>query len=145
MKFSFNFKNESLASKFQEALKERNAESIESTVSEDGTISVSYAISNCEEVKSSCDEEDVDKKIYSALSEFAEYFMREMQWQVNWLTSEIDYLYSMMYEHKQGHLPKVNSPSQMEAALKVLGLDGDYDVMKKVVYAKNGMKINQLS
>ena len=145
MKFSFTFKNKSLATRFTGALEERKATSIESQEDEDGNILISYAMADCQEDKKSYSEEDIDERVYSIVSDFAEYMMKEMQWQMNWVNSELDYLYSEFYKHQQGHIPKISSPSQMSAALKTLGLDGDYDVMKKVVYAKEGMKISKLS
>jgi hypothetical protein len=37
-----------------------------------------------------------------------------------------------------GHLPKLETPEQVEKALKALGLDKSYEVKKRVIYASNG-------
>lgn len=45
--------------------------------------------------------------------------------------------YDYGYTHQQGHFPAVKSPSQMEAALKTLGLDKDYIVAKPTISVAN--------
>jgi len=73
---------------------------------------------------------------------------------------QIDYIYSMMQnmysylsyiesslykyemEHSVGHLPPIEGASAMSKALKTLGLDGDYQVEKRTIYASlNGEDI----
>ena len=69
-------------------------------------------------------------------SSFAQYIFQEMQYQMNWMWSEIDYIENTFYQHVQnGHLPPINGADKMSNALKVLGIAGDYDVQKPVIYA----------
>jgi hypothetical protein len=55
------------------------------------------------------------------------------------LYSYVENLYNnilnQFYQHQQGHLPKMQSAEQLEKALKVLGLDKEYQVEKKTIYA----------
>lgn len=49
-----------------------------------------------------------------------------------------DEVYKMFAEHTQNHLPPIQTPSQMEKAIKALGLDKDYDVQKRTIWASDG-------
>lgn len=39
-----------------------------------------------------------------------------------------------VYNHAAGHLPKISGADKMQKALKTLGLEGDYEVIKPAVY-----------
>lgn len=55
------------------------------------------------------------------------------------LHSRMNNLEDAHYAHasmSNGHLPPCKSPSQMQAALKTLGLDKDYDIKKPQIYMK---------
>jgi hypothetical protein len=39
---------------------------------------------------------------------------------------------------RDGHLPKLQTPEDFAKALKALGLDKNYEVKKRVIYASNG-------
>ncbi len=47
----------------------------------------------------------------------------------------LDNHYKRMTDHQNGHIPPMMGPGQMAKALKTLGLDGDYQVEKRPVYA----------
>ncbi len=51
-------------------------------------------------------------------------------------------LWNRIYEHESGHLPKIQTPSQMKNAISVLGLSEDYEVQKRIVYASQNGKWN---
>lgn len=65
---------------------------------------------------------------------------------IQWLSSQIDTirqdywdLWNQLYDHmNNGHIPQIVGAEAMQKALKVLGLDGDYQVQPKVIYASNG-------
>ncbi len=52
--------------------------------------------------------------------------------------NSLRYLREELYKHQEGHLPKITSPGQMAAALKALGMDKDYEVQKRMVFADDG-------
>lgn len=58
--------------------------------------------------------------------------------QFSWLQNQIDGLYRTFYSHLDGHLPALIGAERMSKALKALGLSGDFDVQKKVIYANTG-------
>jgi len=53
---------------------------------------------------------------------------------LNNIHDRINHLHQRHSDHQEGHLPPMKSPSQMEAALKSLGLHNDYSVHKPVVH-----------
>lgn len=56
-----------------------------------------------------------------------------------WVWESIDRLRESLYEHtSDGHLPPIEGAAAMTKALKALGLDGDYEVVKQTVYASTG-------
>ncbi len=65
---------------------------------------------------------------------------------IQWLSNSIDSirkdywdLWDALYEHKNnGHLPPIVGAQAMTKALKAVGLDGDYSVEPKVIYASDG-------
>lgn len=70
------------------------------------------------------------------MNEFARYFYNEMQYQLNWVWSEIDWLANRLYKHEtNGHLPPINGAEKMQKALDALGIGGDYEIQKPIVYA----------
>ncbi len=69
-------------------------------------------------------------------SSFATYIFNEMQYQMNWMSSQIDSIANAFYQHtSNGHLPPINGADKMNGALKALGIAGDYQVQKPIVYA----------
>ncbi len=67
-----------------------------------------------------------------------------VQSQFSWMNSDIQNLYSIFYQHLDGHLPPINSATQMQAALEALGLAGDYDVKKQTIYASDGKLVKDV-
>jgi hypothetical protein len=58
-------------------------------------------------------------------------------------TSQVEQaFYNYIYEHKEGHLPKIQGADKMKNALEALGLDADYEVVKPVIFAntKKGLQ-----
>lgn len=53
-------------------------------------------------------------------------------------------IWNALYDHKNnGHIPPIKGTEKMEKALKVLGIDKDYEILKPVIYStasKNGSK-----
>lgn len=66
--------------------------------------------------------------------------------EIEYLHGRIENLWNMIYEVRgmiyehahDGHLPEIEGAAAMEKALKALGLDGDYKVEKKTIYASTG-------
>ena len=44
-------------------------------------------------------------------------------------------IHARMDKHEDGHLPKIVGAEKMNAALKALGMDGDFEAKKQTVYA----------
>lgn len=67
--------------------------------------------------------------------------MQSMCWTCEYLQSQINYLAQSFYDyvnyHSQGHLPAAPSVEQMTGAVKALGLDKEYNVQKKTIWAKD--------
>ena len=69
-----------------------------------------------------------------------------LQSQLNYFDNRFQYVWESinelrgaLYEHcSDGHLPKIEGATAMSKALKALGLDGDYEVVKQTVYASTG-------
>ncbi len=53
--------------------------------------------------------------------------------------ARIDRVVGAMYDyqdnHQKGHLPPITGPDKMTKAIKTLGMEGDYSVMKPTIYA----------
>jgi hypothetical protein len=49
-------------------------------------------------------------------------------------------IYTFINKHEEGHLPKIQGPEKMQKAIEAIGLGGDYEVMKRVIYASNGAR-----
>ncbi len=57
---------------------------------------------------------------------------------LRWMQEDLNYVREMYYKHMEGHLPKIVGATAMQKALKAIGLDGDYEVEKKTIYANDG-------
>ncbi len=56
--------------------------------------------------------------------------------QVSYLSERISELSNQLWSHSSdGHLPPIEGSEAMARALKALGMTGDYEVQKRVVYA----------
>jgi hypothetical protein len=64
------------------------------------------------------------RDLYSMISNLRESMYKEMR-----------YLEDRMYEHQQGHLPKVQSVQQLKNVIKILELDEEYEVEKRRIYS----------
>ena len=55
---------------------------------------------------------------------------------IDYIHQRIDSLSNDLYDHKySGHIPPIKSVEQMNKALKSLGLDSEYDVAKRTIFA----------
>lgn len=68
---------------------------------------------------------------------------------IEYLGDRCDRLYKMIQDlwdeledHLETHLPPIETPEQMDRAVKALGLDKSYEVVKRQIYASNGQKTN---
>ena len=57
---------------------------------------------------------------------------------IDWMRESVNDIREMFWQHQEGHIPKIVGATAMTKALKALGLDGDYDVAKKTIYANDG-------
>lgn len=134
MKLQFKSKFEKIAKEFAAHIKAERQ--LESTIAEkDGSYTVEYSIADyCgEKVSDSC---TPCAPTYDDLSRVASYILQEVQYQTNWLYARIAGLENEFYGHVyNGHLPPIQGPEKMAKAISVLGLDGDYEVKKRQVYA----------
>lgn len=74
-----------------------------------------------------------DDKMSSLMS-----YVQDLNYAFRSLSYQIDYLFESLSAHRQGHLPPIKSTEQMERAIKSLGLDKEYDVEKRTIYASRG-------
>lgn len=59
--------------------------------------------------------------------------------QIGHVHDRISQLQGQLYDHTdKGHLPPIVGAGRMQKALKAVGLDDDYDVQKKTIYANDG-------
>lgn len=147
MKFKFTSKNKSFAEKFQQYIKaDRDLDS--SLEEKDGKFYVEYSIADysqdtCEKNKADDGEEcEFIKKddLRCMFSAFSQYLLKEVQYQMNWVYSELEYLEERFYNHKKGHLPPINGAEKMQNALDALGIGQDYEVRKPVVWVQASNK-----
>lgn len=66
----------------------------------------------------------------------------ESDYNYTYLQNRIDSLWSFVVNwqnsHLEGHIPACNSVEQLQKAIDVLGLSGEYDVQKQVIYSSEG-------
>lgn len=67
---------------------------------------------------------------------------REMRWaiedlsyEVKYALAQMNYLYGALENHYDGHLPPIVGAGKLEKALKALGMDDDYEVKKRAIFA----------
>jgi|SRR6478736_10528209 len=143
MKFKFTSKSKAQAEKFQKYIKaDRN---LDATLAEkDSKFHVEYSIADyCPSTPSTteahCEYVKVDD-LQCLLSQYAQYFYQEMQYQFNWVWSELEYIEQAFYNHQKGHLPPISGAEKMQKALDVLGVGGDYEVQKPIVWVQASKK-----
>lgn len=69
------------------------------------------------------------------------YYIQGIQQQISYLRDDF---YNYTSYHSQGHLPPIKGAGKMENALKVLGIDQDYQIIKPAIFAsqtRNGLEI----
>lgn len=64
--------------------------------------------------------------------------LRYLHDRITYLREEISNLRQTHYEHLDGHLPKIVGAAALTKALKAIGMDGDYEVKKRTIYANDG-------
>lgn len=89
-----------------------------------GTLQELKGYADCCSIPISCDEKCEDDHNYTYLQrridDLWEYFMRYME------------------EHNEGHLPKIDGFDSMKKVLKILELDGQYELKPREIYAADG-------
>ena len=83
---------------------------------------------------SETEDDDMEEELANikyALSSLGSYlkYLEEAQYRMS----------ESMYKHNDGHMPKL-SAGAMKKLLKVCGMDEDYEVAKKVIYASDSSK-----
>ncbi len=135
MKLQFTSKDAKIAASFANHLKAERSLASTTTVSDKGIHTVEYSIADCcVPTKEPC------SPTYADLSNVVSYVLKEMQYQNNWLSSQISYLSEQFYQHSKGHLPPIMGAEKMENALKTLGVGGDYEVRKPVLYSQASLR-----
>lgn len=74
------------------------------------------------------------------MDKMMDYMMRRMDAMAQHMWSYIDDMYEWRSKHGVGHLPAM-TPSAMSKMLKVCGMDGDYEVMPRPLYASHNASI----
>ncbi len=90
-----------------------------------------------QEIKSSMPSESENDKKWAGMYDYLHQSMRGMRDYVYGLENQ---MYKHMDEHKKGHLPPIIGADKMNKALKALGCDGDYNVVKPNLYAHASRK-----
>ena len=85
-----------------------------------------------EEIKKILASMDEEKESVESLREYTYNVIDSMRISMSYM---MDDFYSYMEKHNEGHLPKVSSVEQMSKAVKVLGLEDEYEVQKKYIFA----------
>ena len=86
-----------------------------------------------------------EKDIYSIVNNAVSYLYDEMNYNMGFVRQEIDDLWNYNIRHSDGHLPSVQGTEQMTRAVKALGLDKEYEVAKKTIWAsKGGSEISEI-
>lgn len=101
----------------------------------------------CEETQSKCkkekamgeevEEEDDENEMYEILDAMSQYFAQRFDLCLKYIYE----LEEAIWKHKHdGHIPPIHGAEKMKNALNALGIGGDYEVSKPVVWvsAKNG-------
>lgn len=86
------------------------------------------------------------KTFYSEATISPENNYDDLKCGIDCLYNELQFLYryisnveDMLLSHaKNGHLPPIIGPDKLTKAIKILGLDGDYEVNKRQIWASNG-------
>jgi len=68
--------------------------------------------------------------------------MEDMMYQMisnvyRYVDSSLSYIDQWINGHSKGHIPPCSGPEKLANAIEVLGLDGDYQVEKKTIWASN--------
>lgn len=83
------------------------------------------------------DGENCEKSAQDELYSLMCYFDRSL----SNVYSSIYRVEEALWEHStKNHVPQILGPGKMENVIKVLGLDSDYKVEKKVIYASEGKR-----
>ena len=62
--------------------------------------------------------------------------MSELSNSMDFLHKRMDHLSEALFRHmNEGHLPSITSAEQLTKAIKNLGLDGEFEIKKKVLYS----------
>lgn len=102
---------------------------------ENGTVILAYSYDAPCETKSTANnnveefQAQIENSVYNAMIQMESYFDRRL----DYVHERIDRSFKMQAEHRRGHLPPINSPSQMQGALKSIGIGDDYEVKKGVI------------
>lgn len=123
--------NRQFAESYHQHLKDSNATASLETEGNDFVIKHEIAAACCE--AGIADKPLTREEMYSVIDSM----YRAMYGESKYLAESIDRLYNVIAAHMEGHLPKIQGAEKMQKALEALSLDGDYQVMKPVVFASD--------
>ena len=122
MKSQIKFKNKEDAQSFIDYCKVEGA-----TIEEkENDVLVAYEV-ECK----SCEEEN-EREMYCQM-------YREFDRRMEYVWARMDRMEQRIWKHEsEGHIPPIKSAEQLQRALAALGLDSEYDVQKRTIYASYG-------
>jgi Mg2+ and Co2+ transporter CorA len=72
------------------------------------------------------------------LSEMSDMMYKMVEGIYRYVSEIESSMWNYQYNHANGHIPPIVGAEKMNKALKVLGLDGDYEASPKVIMASKG-------
>lgn len=82
--------------------------------------------------------------MYSAIESVMGYYEEELYYTRRQMYRIEEEMYTMFYNHEQGHLPKIKDAGKMQEALNALGLGESFEVAKPyvMVASNKGLEVS---
>ena len=88
-----------------------------------------------EVVVAEMDKQSMDEKTIKMMDAMYRDIYAYMDYKDRQYKAELNYFYEMWENHRAGHLPNVKSAEQMKRAIDNLGLNEEYEVAKRTIFA----------
>lgn len=65
----------------------------------------------------------------------------DCKWDIEYIKSELKYLWERIQEHEKGHMPTGLSTGDLKKVIKSLGLEDSYEIVPQRIYASDGKRL----
>ena len=137
MEHTLTFKHKAVAKAFVIALNKRNIEPKLDLLENNTVFKITYATEVAAHTHPDEEKEFASRdEVRRMMDDFAGFLFSEMDFQVRFMMDQVERVSTAFFDHlHRGHLPPIQGAEKFEKAMDILGISGDFEIVKPKISA----------